>query len=316
MNTRLPNEIVLAAKSGDLVAIKVYLDVGNDVNNKDNHGKTLLHYAAKKNQNQLIQVLLDNGAKTEIGDSEKLTPLHWATKKNNPNGMKLLLKHGANVDAVDEDDWTPLLFAINLREKELVEILLKNNANVNHRDNSDAPAIATAIAADQLYFSREELSLAAFSKDLQKLMRAMGPEVLTKKTNITEILLNHPQINLNATMGTERKSILEYAKDLGAPNKTITWIIDAIEKRKKAEQIITPEDLTKILSTIRILEERFKELKAENVELKTQLSAQTSLIEELMGAQDNLSLENKKLKEELSRKDGASASASRPGLFK
>jgi ankyrin repeat protein len=51
-----------------LEAVKICLDLGLDINNVDNDGRTALDGAAHKGRNEVVQLLVDHGAKMDIED--------------------------------------------------------------------------------------------------------------------------------------------------------------------------------------------------------------------------------------------------------
>jgi ankyrin repeat protein len=61
-----------------IASIKLFLDVGVDVNAPDNQGDTALHGAAQKGADQVVQFLVDHGAKLDIKDKKGRSPLDAA----------------------------------------------------------------------------------------------------------------------------------------------------------------------------------------------------------------------------------------------
>ena len=61
-----------------MAAVKLALDLGNDVNAVNNHGNTALHNAAFIGALNVIQFLVDNGAKLDLKNQKDMTPLDRA----------------------------------------------------------------------------------------------------------------------------------------------------------------------------------------------------------------------------------------------
>ena len=100
--------IHVAAREGNIEAVKQHLASGADVNVKGKYGRAPLHYAAS------------NGRKEIAG---------------------LLLKSGANVNERTETGWTPLANAAEYNHKEIAELLIANGADVNAKDENGRTAL-------------------------------------------------------------------------------------------------------------------------------------------------------------------------------
>ena len=86
--------------SGDLAAVKKFLDRGGNVNLQDEPGMTPLHHAVnadwKGRNRKMIKLLIDRGANVKAIDDTHHTPLHWASNKET---AELLIDAGADVNA-------------------------------------------------------------------------------------------------------------------------------------------------------------------------------------------------------------------------
>ena len=110
--------------------IQALLDVGANIDAKDNRGWTPLHRAAANTDSTaIIQVLFDYGADSEISDNGGGTVLHTAVAyNNNPAVIHRLLYNGASIDAVDDEGDTPLGIAVRLSNEEVAEVLRGSGA--------------------------------------------------------------------------------------------------------------------------------------------------------------------------------------------
>eukprot|EP00879_Flechtneria_rotunda_P004810 GHRR01005082.1.p1 GENE.GHRR01005082.1~~GHRR01005082.1.p1 ORF type:complete len:272 (+),score=126.73 GHRR01005082.1:114-929(+) len=93
------DNLVDAAKYGDLEAVEDFIAVGKDVNAGDNEQRTPLHYAAGYNHIEIAVQLIEAGANLETTDSKGNTPLHYAAGYGRPQLVELLLAHGADKTA-------------------------------------------------------------------------------------------------------------------------------------------------------------------------------------------------------------------------
>ena len=102
---------------------KLLLDNGADVNVKNSHGATVLHYCSDI---KCIEFFLKYGADVNIG-----SPLYNAACGADSDLVKFYIANGADVNARDSKGRSPLFCC---RDREKAEFLIKNGADVNVRD--------------------------------------------------------------------------------------------------------------------------------------------------------------------------------------
>jgi len=89
-------ELLAAARKGDVAAVKGLLDKGVDVNSKNRYGATALSYACDRGNLELVSLLIERGADVNATDTfYKATPITWATMNGHADVVKLLLNKGA-----------------------------------------------------------------------------------------------------------------------------------------------------------------------------------------------------------------------------
>jgi ankyrin repeat protein len=93
-----PNEELLAAaRKGDVDAVKALLAKGADVNAKNSYGATALSYAADKGHLEVVKVLLENKADVNTKDTfYKASPLDWAIMRSRFDIVRALVEAGAD----------------------------------------------------------------------------------------------------------------------------------------------------------------------------------------------------------------------------
>ena len=79
-----------AARTGQLGAIETAIKGGASLNDRDDKGKTVLHYAAENGHVQTTQKLVQMGADPNIRDQAGLTPLDLAVKKGHEGTAEAL----------------------------------------------------------------------------------------------------------------------------------------------------------------------------------------------------------------------------------
>lgn len=64
-------------------------------------------------------------------DESGRSVLHWAACGGHTNLVQWLIEHQANVDATDDALWTPLIIAASAGHEAVVRLLLGSGAEVN-----------------------------------------------------------------------------------------------------------------------------------------------------------------------------------------
>ena len=120
---RLNKELFGEVEKGNVTEVKLLIRGGANVNVKDEHGWTPLHYATS--HIEVAKVLIDNGANVNAENKYGTTPLHFA---GSTEVAKLLLDNGADVNARDGKGQTPLHKAVSEAHPEVADLLRKHGA--------------------------------------------------------------------------------------------------------------------------------------------------------------------------------------------
>jgi ankyrin repeat protein len=105
-----------------------------DIDARDSHGWTPLHWAASMGQVDSAKLLLLSGATVDSLDSAQWTPLFWAAIKGYRDMASLLLSRGANVHQVDSDGMTPLHWSVSAGQDSTTHLLLETIERGNVRE--------------------------------------------------------------------------------------------------------------------------------------------------------------------------------------
>ena len=122
--SKLP--LQLAAWEGNLPAAKQLLEVGADVDSRDEWGWTALHEAAAKpgrSSTDMTELLLRAGAEVDCITNTGQTPLMISVRKSNKSAASLLLRAGARRDLQDQQGKSALDLAM---ETDMMRLLLKD----------------------------------------------------------------------------------------------------------------------------------------------------------------------------------------------
>ena len=143
-NALYEEELLKAAKNGDLQTVTNYISKGADVNSKDYFGATALMSAAYRGFTEIVKILIEHGADVNARDHDGNTALD-KTPLNPQNGKKmleiakLLLEHGADVNSKDRYGATALSYAAGAGFTEMVKLLLKYGADINAKSYGGYP---------------------------------------------------------------------------------------------------------------------------------------------------------------------------------
>ena len=129
--------------SGNLAAVKKFLDQGGNVNLQDEPGMTPLHHAVnadwKGSHLEMIKLLIDRGANVKAIDDTHHNPLHLASNKE---AAGLLIDAGADVNARTRRDGETILYSAawcaaqnhpksGVMYLDLAKLLIARGADVN-----------------------------------------------------------------------------------------------------------------------------------------------------------------------------------------
>nr|XP_014276326.1 uncharacterized protein LOC106680855 [Halyomorpha halys] len=174
----LVNKLFIAVVEGDLQSMKDLVSLGANINHINlEHGDTLMHYAPTE---EVANYLILNMARANVSDKYGQTPLCCAAAK--PNGLEVvnvLLAAGADVNVKMLNGTTPLHYAPTL---EMTQVLLQHGAQVNVTDKYGRTPLHAALI--------EKKGLEVF-----KCLLAAGADI-------------------NATMGSQKHTVLHYADSL------------------------------------------------------------------------------------------------------
>ncbi|KAJ5538533.1 hypothetical protein N7494_008012 [Penicillium frequentans] len=106
-----------------------------DLNFCNSDGRTSLFFAVKYPQTDSLRLLIDKGALIDQKDNEGRTPLSLAAELGRLDHVKILVESNADINSADGKGWTPLHWAFSMCNHETVEYLSSNqDVNNDHQD--------------------------------------------------------------------------------------------------------------------------------------------------------------------------------------
>jgi ankyrin repeat protein len=145
----------IAADAGDVESVKIILDAGAPVNEKELSGKTALDLAlAHRDKPEYIEagelIILAGGTSDDpvysyfapavrtlnynIRFADGLAPLHYASRDSNIALVTYLLNKNADINVKNASGTTPLHEAVRAGHLAVMEILIAKGANINTQD--------------------------------------------------------------------------------------------------------------------------------------------------------------------------------------
>jgi ankyrin repeat protein len=220
--------IVLAARSGDLAALKAAIAAGGGTESQERMSqRTALHFAAEGGNMEVLRALLDAKANPNAQDRTGKTPVTVAAERGKTDALKALLAAGGDANARDQVQGSPLLWASGLGGPETVALLLGAGANPNIQDVNGMTPLMWAAGVGKPETVTMLLDKGADPKVVDRLTgeSALMRAVRTGKTETVRILLaKKPEIEAKNTLGMTAFLIAcAYAQD----QEKIKMLLDA-----------------------------------------------------------------------------------------
>jgi len=135
----------VAARQGDLEALKLHIQKGTNLNEVDRYGFSPLKCAIEPGHTDAVKLLLDGGADPNIKDRSGASALMTAAGRGHVEIVKLLLAKGADVNSRDKRQATALHSAVQRRQQAVVQLLVEAGADVNAEDSSRQTPLSMAL---------------------------------------------------------------------------------------------------------------------------------------------------------------------------
>ncbi len=129
------SQLIHAVKDNDLSKLRILLDSGENVNESEPDGSTILHWAVHNNYFDMAQLIINAGADVNTKNRYGVTALSLAVNNGSPEIVKSLLDAGAFPNTAMAQNETALMTAARVGVVETASLLIEAGANVNERES-------------------------------------------------------------------------------------------------------------------------------------------------------------------------------------
>ena len=135
------NVLQICASLGYKHLAEFLVDKGADVNFKNGHSDSVLHYAACSNRTEMVKFLIGKKADINILNQKEPqeTPIYFTAVYDSLEAAKLLIEYGAEINGKYSNGYTVLHRAIWNNAIKLAKLLVDNNADLTIKWNGFTP---------------------------------------------------------------------------------------------------------------------------------------------------------------------------------
>lgn len=143
--TAMANDLITAARQGDVAALAAEIAAGADIEARDADGVTALLAATHANQVETARLLIEAGADVNAKDAISDSPYLYAGARGHLDILKLTLAHGADLTSINRYGGTALIPAAERGHVETVATLIAAGVDVDHVNRLGWTALLEAI---------------------------------------------------------------------------------------------------------------------------------------------------------------------------
>ena len=205
----------IACEANHVEIAKILIEMGANLELKDDTLFTPLMVAASSGYIELSRVLMESGAKVDATGYHGISPILMATKGRHKRIVEDLIFHKVDVNTVNDENISALIIAAGAGELDLVELLVSAGADVNLREISNNTALSWAIFQTQEEVVRYLLQNGA-SESISYMnaygMKCIHLATVKNNTSILQMLLDNGA-NIS-DVNKEGKTALHFAAEI------------------------------------------------------------------------------------------------------
>uniref|UniRef100_A0A8C7I3U1 Transient receptor potential cation channel, subfamily A, member 1a n=1 Tax=Oncorhynchus kisutch TaxID=8019 RepID=A0A8C7I3U1_ONCKI len=255
----------LAVHGGNLEAIKLCIEQGAKIDQKQCDKSTALHFACTQGASEAVKLMLSAYDRVcdviNIPDGASQTPLHKATIFDHVGLAEYLISKGADINSIDCKGHTPLLLATSCRAWKTVGLLLTHGANLKIKDKYDCNFLHLAILQPKGLKNLPPEALQC--SNVRELLGAEDNEGCTPlhyacRLGIPESVTDMLGLNVSLDQKSkQKKSALHFAAEYGRINtchRLLEWMTCTRLLNEGDESGMTPLHLASRGGHIKVLE--------------------------------------------------------------
>lgn len=145
------SSIFTAASLGNTEVVEYFINLGIDINRKNESERTILHKAVQENYQELVKLLIRYKADVMAKDDEGNTPLHYAAEYGCLELCQLLIgihqqaKSPSNIWDLNESNLSAFFIAVSQGDIGIIEYFLSFGTSINYSDQSGDTALHCAV---------------------------------------------------------------------------------------------------------------------------------------------------------------------------
>ena len=143
------DDIIYAARFGDLQKINDCIESGISVDHADPAGETAVFHVIGAGSEKAFGLLMKNDANIRVRDNQGNTTLHKAVTYGRREFAVQLLEGGLDINATNKVGATALRYAVRSANLDMVVFLMEKGANVGVKDVEGNSSIEVASAMSE-----------------------------------------------------------------------------------------------------------------------------------------------------------------------